>query len=161
MRRASILDAAVATAISFAVAAAAVAIGSAVAAAKLADADARNTRHELVPALHLRRVPRSVPPRHLRLAKGKFTPLEYDAKGYRSPKGLVDQKGRKLDVHCPASTAPKAMLPIDSAAALARGYYEAAGVDHPPSKESVAAAAEQARLKNCLLYTSPSPRDAQ
>ena len=85
-----------------------------------------------------------------KLSKGKFTPLEYDAKGYRSPKGLVDQKGRKLDVHCPASTAPKAMLPIDSAAALARGYYEAAGVDHPPSKESVAAAAEQARLKNAI-----------
>ena len=42
------------------------------------------------------------------------------------------------------------MLPIDSAAALARGYYEAAGVDHPPSKESVAAAAEQARLKNAI-----------
>ena len=45
---------------------------------------------------------------------------------------------------------PKAMLPIDSAAALARGYYEAAGVDHPPSKESVAAAADQARLKDAI-----------
>ena len=52
---------------------------------------------------------------------------------FYSSHGLVDQKDRPVDVHCPASTAPAWMVNITSAAELVRGYYNAAGVE-PPRK---------------------------
>ena len=55
---------------------------------------------------------------------------------FYSSHGLIDQKERPVDVHCPAHTAPSWMVNITSAAALVQAYYDAARVEPPRKRPS-------------------------